>query len=43
MCSDAIYSAKYDDLVAGCLEVVNDDDLRKSLQLKAINSISKYP
>jgi hypothetical protein len=43
MCREGIYAARYDDLVAGCLEVVKDDNLRQRLQIKALNSISKYP
>jgi hypothetical protein len=43
MCREGIYAAKYDDLVAGCIELVKDDSLRQRIQVKALNSISKYP
>jgi hypothetical protein len=43
MYREGIYTAKYDDLVAGCLELVKDDTLRQRIQVEALNSISKYP
>lgn len=43
MFREGIYAAKYDDLVAGCIELVKDDSLRQRIQVKALNSISKYP
>jgi len=43
MCREGIYSAKYDELVAACTFMAKDDALRQDLQLRAINSISKYP
>lgn len=43
MYREGIYAAKYDDLVAGCLELARDDALRQRIQVEALNSISKYP
>jgi len=43
MCREGIYAAKYDELVAGCVEVVNDDVVRKRIESEALNSISRYP
>lgn len=43
MCREGIYAAKYDDLVLGCIEIINDDYLRQKIQFEALNSISRYP
>ena len=43
MCREGIYSAKYSELVSACMHMAKDDVLRQELQLRAINSISKYP
>ena len=43
MCREGIYAAKYDDLVAGCVELIKDDAVRQRIQVEALNSISKYP
>ena len=43
MCREGVYSAKYDELVAACMHMAKDETLRWDLQLRAINSISKYP
>jgi hypothetical protein len=43
MCREGIYTAKYDDLVAGCEKVLIDDVVRREIQTKALDSISKYP
>ena len=32
MCREGIYAAKYDELVAGCVEVVNNDVVRKRIE-----------
>ena len=43
MCREGVYAAKYDDLVAGCVELIKDDAVRQRIQVEALNSISKYP
>jgi hypothetical protein len=43
MCKDGIRPAKYEDLVSSCVELVQNDALRESLQQQAFNSISRYP
>ena len=43
ICKDGIYVAKYEDLVAGCMEVVSNAMIRNAIQINAIKSISKYP
>ena len=43
MCREGIHAAKYDELVAGCVDLVKDDAVRNRLQTEALNSISKYP
>lgn len=43
MCREGIHAAKYDDLVARCVEIIRDDDARHRIQIQALNSISKYP
>lgn len=40
---EGIYAAKYDDLVIGCMQLVQDDELRKKIEISALNSISKFP
>jgi hypothetical protein len=40
---EGIHAAKYDDLVAGCIDIVNNDTLRSQIQNQALASISKYP
>ena len=43
MCREGIHAAKYDELVAGCVDLVKDEAVRNRLQTEALNSISKYP
>lgn len=43
MYKGGIYLASYKDLVAGCIEVVKDDSLRKELKRAALDTIAKYP
>ena len=43
ICREGIYAAKFDDLVAGCINLIEDDSLRQRTQAKALHSISKYP
>ena len=39
----AISAAKYDDLVARCVELTKNDNLRHQIQLQALDVISQYP
>ena len=43
MCKEGIHAVQYDDLVKGCVEVVNNENLRKSLEVRALSSICRYP
>jgi hypothetical protein len=43
MCKEGVHAVKYDDLVNGCIELVNNDSLRKRLEIRALNSIYRYP
>jgi hypothetical protein len=43
MCREGIYAAKYDELVAGCVELIKNDVARQKVQFEALNSILKYP
>ena len=38
-----IYSTDYDDIVDSCIKVVEDQQLRLDLELRAFNTISKFP
>jgi len=38
-----IFPSCYDKLVESCIELVNNDELREELQLKAFNSFSSFP
>lgn len=43
MCKEGIHAVQYDELVKGCIEVVNNENLRKSLEVRALSSIYRYP
>jgi predicted NACHT family NTPase len=43
MCKEGISPAKYEDLVSKCVELVQNDALRESLQLQAFQSIKRFP
>jgi hypothetical protein len=43
MCRQGIYALNYHDLVAGCVELIENDPVRQRIQVEALNSISKYP
>jgi hypothetical protein len=43
MCREGIFAAKYEDLVARCEEIAQDEIARKEMQIEALNSISRYP
>ena len=43
MYRQGIYAVNYDDLVAGCVELIEHDPVRQRIQVEALNSISKYP
>ena len=43
MYRQGIYAVNYDDLVAGCVELIEHDPVRQRIQVVALNSISKYP
>lgn len=43
MCRQGIYAVNYHDLVAGCVELIENDPVRQRIQVEALNSISKYP
>jgi hypothetical protein len=40
---EGISASKYEDLISGCVELVNHDALRVQVQEKALVAISKYP
>lgn len=40
---DAIYPKKYDELVDGCIELVNNETKRINIKAAALNTIKKYP
>jgi len=43
MYSEGIYAAQYDDLVISCERLVKNDAAIQRIQIKALNSISKFP
>jgi hypothetical protein len=43
MCRAGVYTQKYENLSAACLELSKDTDLRRSVESKAFDSISRHP